>query len=236
MPPAAQRRTARSRRGITLLEVMVAVGIVLLMTVILVPSLSAVLMLEQRNAARKLALVYESLQHEAILRNRTFRVVYNLTEGTWHVEHGDAGATVFSTSKAREEFEDDVRGEDFDRLSSDQQDIVRRQASFQQVGTVGTVKLPDGTVFKSVYTPQYDEPVERGERHDDDDGPQIVYSHVFADGTAEYTVVQIVDEEDDDEGFTISVDPLSGRVEMVGELLDQHDRWAFLPDEGPDLD
>ncbi|MCA9689370.1 MAG: hypothetical protein KC636_07145 [Myxococcales bacterium] len=45
-----------------------------------------------------------------------------------------------------------------------------------------------------------------------------------------------VDEEDDDEGFTITVDPLSGRVDMVGELLDQHDRWAFLPDEGPDLD
>lgn len=233
---ASHRPAARARRGLTLLEIMVAIGIILLMTVVLLPSMNAVLMLEQRNAARKLALVYESLQHEAILRNRTFRVVYNLTQGSWHVEHGDPGATIFSTAEARTEFEDDIRGKDPERLTSDQRDMLKRQSSFQTVATVGEVKLPEGTVFKSVYTPQYDEPVEPDDKDDDVPGDLVVYSHVFSDGTAEFTVVQLVEEDDKDEGFTVSVDPLSGRVEMVGDLVDQHDRWAFLPDEGPDLD
>lgn len=236
---AALRRGGR--RGLTLLEIMLAIAIMMLVTAVMVPSLSAVLMLEQRGAARKVALMYEQLQNEAILRNVTYRVAFLVDSGEWRVEVGDPNALIFSSAEDREAFEERA-DEVLDRMSPEEKRIYAQKRMFQEVQTEtlgGPFTLPEGTVFWSVYTPQYAEPVRYADKRKDrreKDGPRIVYSYIFPNGFAEYTVIQIADLEHNDDGFTITVDPLSGRVRFHSELLDQHDEWSWLPEEGPDLD
>lgn len=242
-------RGVRARRGMTLMEVLVTITIMLMLTAVMVPSLSSMWMLEQRNAARKIAQLYEVLHDEAVLRNTTFRVVFDLDGGKWHVERGDAGAVIYATPEDRERAEE-LRDEKLEDLSPDQLAAWKAQhAQFQKVddehGWSQTFELPENTRFKSVFTPQYADPVvptadqrasRRKKKKDDAPVAAVATSHVFANGFAEYTVVQLVDKEDPEVGFTILVDPLSGRVQLVSELVDHEDAWDWLPDDPPPLE
>lgn len=235
------RTPRRDRRGMTLLEVMVSVAIMLLFAGVLVASLDGVLLLEQRGAARRLALIYEQLHDEAVLRNKTFRVSFDVEEGSYEIEVGDANALIFTNPEDREEAEENERDKLADMSPEERKAYMERQgfATYSGDSFSGKIKLPGNTRFKSVYTPQYEEPVtprERGERRDED-MPRRAFSYIFANGFAEYTVIQIVDAEaeDDEDGFTITVDPLSGRVEFHSELVDHHDAFDYVPDEGPRL-
>ncbi len=240
VPAGRAPKARRGRRGMTLLEVMVSVGIMMLFVAALVPSLDAVLLLEQRGAARKLALIYTQLHDEAVLRNKTFRIAYHLDANYYEIEVGDPGALIFTNPEAREEYEENVadRIEDLSpedlREYKKREDFAKIQGEFE-----GKIELPENTRLYSVYTPQYEDPVrprEPGDRRATDaDKPNVAYSYIFANGFAEYTVVQMVDREDEEDGFTITVDPLSGKVDLYTELIDQHDAFEFVPDDGPTL-
>lgn len=238
--------THRSRRGVTLIELVLAITILLIVTAALAPSLSTALMLDQRQAARKIALAYERLQSEAVLRNKTYRIAFDLRNNSWTVEQGDAGATIFSDPESREDYEERVQ-EQVDNLTPEELRQWRNRHGFSATSDaeIGAQAhpLPEGIRFQSIFTPQYAEPVtlddieDEVRRDKDDDSPtHLVYSYVFANGFAEHTVVQIVHEDDDEDGFTITVDPVSGRVRLHAELIDQRDAFDFLPDEGPKLE
>jgi type II secretory pathway pseudopilin PulG len=237
----------------TLLEVLVSIAIMLLLTAILVPSLSAYMMLEQRAAARKITLLYELLHDEAVLRNETYRIVYDLDGGRWHVEKASAAAAViYDSPEAREEHEKRLK-EELGDLDPEQAAARRDELANFQTVTGGeawaqTFSLPANTRFGSVYTPQYGEPVtpsgegpkgrkRRSSRGRDDEGagPPIVFSYIFPNGFVEHTVVQLVDRDDPESGFTIAVDPMSGRVRMVAELESHEDAFRWVPEEGPEL-
>ena len=99
------------------------------------------------------------------------------------------------------------------------------------------VVLPGGSHFAWVYTPQYGEPVEAAdEPAEEAEEQQIVYSHIFPNGVAELTLVCIESLEDEDDGFTLEVEPLSGKVHLHDEELDWEDLLDWLPEEGPELD
>jgi general secretion pathway protein H len=234
----AQRR--RRRRGMTLMELLISIAIMMLVTAVMAPTMSGVLMLEQRAAARKIAMMFEQLHDEAALRNRTFRVAFDLERHVYTVEAGEAGVTIYTDPEAREAYEE--REEEFvESLEPEERAEYLEHTRFQRFDDGQFSKefeLPPNTRFKMVYTPQYEEPVvplEPGEKRDEDDEPRIAYSYMFASGFSEYTVVQLVDADDPEDGFTIVVDPLSGKVEFLTELIDQHDRFDFIPDEGPRL-
>lgn len=242
------RSNRRDRRGMTLMELMVALAIMLVITAVLLPSMDAVFMLQQRGAARRLALAFEALHDEAILRNQTYRIAFNLDDHTWKVEVGEPDVAVFDNDKARLNFEAKEK-ELLDKMPPEAlAEYQKSHATFaapEEEDYADVVKLPESTKFKSIFTPQREEPVTpRGEgssrRRKRDDLPEgeplIVYSYVFANGSAEYTVIQIADKTDDTDGFTITVDPLSGRVDFHDTLVDQKDLWRFLPDDGPRLE
>jgi type II secretory pathway pseudopilin PulG len=237
----------RARRGMTLIEIMVALGIMMLITAVLLPSLDGLLMLEQVRAARRLTMVYAQLHDEAILRNRTFRIAYHLDENYYVIEAGDPSALIFSDFETREAFEE--REEDMVEDMTEEELREYRQANeFKTVdggGLGGRFEFPANTRFLSVYTPQYEEPVkptdldEKARRKavsdEEDKGPRVIYSYVFSNGFAEFTMVQLVDRDDPEAGFTITVDPMSGKVDLYSDLVDRHDLFRGLPDEGPRL-
>ena len=67
---------------------------------------------------------------------------------------------------------------------------------------------------------------------------QTVRGRTEADGfgTVEYTLIRIVSEDDPEEGYTIEVEPVSGRVNIMEEERRPEDATSWLPDEGPELD
>lgn len=228
------------------MEVLVTLAIILGITVVMVPTVSNVLALEQRAATKEIALAFQRLHDEAVLRNKSFRVVFDLDRHRWFIEEADAGAMIFATPEAREQWEEDFaeKAEDMDageRATWMQQRRFQPIARSDRLG--GFRELPPGVFFESVYTPQYKEPVRPArdrERLDDaqidpDEPPHLASVHLFANGFVEFAVIRIVEEDAVDDGYSIVIDPMSGRVRLMPELVDHDDMLDFLPDEGPRL-
>jgi len=238
---ATATRPWRARRGMTLIEVMVALAIGVGLLTLAVPTLSGMFQVKQRKAAKKLALTYTMLHDEAVLRNVTFRVAYHLNEGSYSVEVGDPAVLIFDDPEKREEFEEE-RADKLSRFSDDERAQAKADelSSFQALteNLAKKVTLPDGTRFGGVYTPQYGgfiEPDEQDEEPEEDEEPTVVYSYIFASGFSEHTVVHLVEERNPEVGYSVEIEPLSGRVHMSSELVDFDERFDFVPDEGPEL-
>ena len=241
-------KTRRQRHGLTLIEIMVAIALMATIAAIGVPAMSGLLDLKQRSAAKELAQTYTWLLDEAALRNVAFRMVYNLDRSTWTIEAGDPNTLVFTNPEKREEFDERLE-DDMSRYTQrevdegEAEDVESQRGRFTGLAELDvpfttSKPLPNGTRFAYVYTPQYEEdglePTKEGPPEDVEDD-QIAYTYVFPDGTAEHTVVRIVDEEDNENGWTIEVLPVSGEIRLSTDLVDPSDSLDWVPDEGPEL-
>lgn len=225
----------------SLIEVLVVIAILIAMAAVAVPALQSVFMLEQRRAAQELCVTYERLHTEAVLRNKTFRIAYHLDDNFYEIQSGDAGLLIFSSAEARERYEESSE----ERLENMTEEELRELKSKEDFKTAegayqAKVKLPDHTRFAGVYTPQYEtmrRPGDKGDVETEDGGEvqNIVYSYVFANGFTEPTVIQMVSADDAEDGYTIEIEPLSGRVRLHPDLIDYRDSFGFIPEDGPSL-
>lgn len=230
--------TRASRRGISLIEVMVTIAIGVALIAVLAPSVRSVFDLDQRAAARKLSVLYERLHDEAVMRNMSFRVVYHFAENKYVAEAGEAGTLIAASPEDRERFDEEQR--DKVRYMNDKQKLAfmqSRKAPFQSMGKTGKMefKLPSTVQIAGVYTPQYG----RFVRPDDDlgqdkDDPLKAFSYVLNNGFVEHTLIQLADLSGRD-GYTVEVEPLSGVVHMHGELIEVYDIREGVPEDGPSL-
>lgn len=232
-PPPARPR----RRGVTLMEIMVVLVIMAGVTAVVVPSTYALFDLEQRGAARDLAQTYKFLIQEATMRNVTFRIAYNLTDNSYQIEMGDADTLVFGNPEARRKYEDEQERKlkmftKEDRDAEAQKD-EQRFGGLDVSGFEEKVGLPSGSAWGFVYTPQYPEPQRYEETKEEDAPPQIVYSYIFSNGEAEYTVVRVVSQDDPEDGYSIEVEPVSGRVRVESELIEAGQSLDWLPADLP---
>jgi len=237
----------RPRRGLTLIEVMVAMAILMAVVAVAIPSLQGVLDLQQRGSAKELAQTYTWLIDEAKLRNVTFRITFNLDRNTWKVEVGDPNTLVYSTPEERlaaEEAEkekmarftkrelEDGHG-DAEVLTEDENRFVGLDdPAFTEGG-----ELQGGAVFAYVYTPSYGPDGKRPSEKAPEEASEesVAYSHIFPAGSTEQTVIRIVDADDPEEGWTVSVEPLTGRVELSPDVIDPTEVLSWLPEQGPEL-
>jgi len=235
-----------SRRGLTLIEILVALAVMALVAAISIPTIDGLLSLKQRSAAKDLAQTYTWLLDEAALRNVAFRMVYNLDKSTWLIEAGDPATLVFSNPDAREDHdekvEDDMakytKREIAEGAGDDEEETRGRFTGLGNIAFKSAQTLPSGTRFSFVYTPQYEDegltPTEDGPPDDEED-EQVAYTYVFPDGTAEHTVVRIVDEDDETDGWTIEVLPISGEIRLTSDLIDPSESMEWIPEEGPEI-
>ena len=233
-----------ARRGMTLIEVMVTVAILLLIISVAIPSISGLMALQQRGAVQELATTFAYLRDEATLRNITFRVVFNLDRATYSVQAGTPDATIFSSEEERLEWERELE----DRLNrftereisegaaDDLMDQTGRFQGLEDVALDTEVELPGGSAFGWIWTPQHEEPVEPSSfLPEDSEDEIIVYTHIFPNGQMEPTVVRVVDDDDPDEGWTVIVEPLTGRIHLEDELVEPDDLFDWLPVDGPEM-
>jgi prepilin-type N-terminal cleavage/methylation domain-containing protein len=235
------------RRGLTLIEIMVVMAIIAIVLAVGMPAISGVLALQQQSAITELSKTYVWLIDEAAMRNTTFRIAYNLDRNTWKVEAGDPGTLVFSTPEEREKHDQEVsdmmsrftKRELEEGAASEIEDASGRFEGLDDPVFTTEQTLPDGIRFQFVYTPQYGEdgmmPNPDGPSDDTEDDI-IAYTYIFSDGTAEHTVIRIVDVDDEQDGYSLEVEPLSGVVRVTtDEIIKPSDSLSWIPDEGPPL-
>ena len=184
-------------------------------------------------------MLYQQLHDEAIMRNVTFRIGFNLSDNSYQVEAGDPRTLIFESSEEREDYRDEMRGRI--ESTSDEEKLNRdKPKGFEKFNAAYSTKrsMPGGTIIAGVYTPQHEEMVRPRKFDDDDDkreGGNIVYAYIFASGFSEHTVVEITSEDDTSDGYTVEVEPLSGAVTLHSTLIDWEDSFDFVPEEGPSL-
>ncbi|MCB9742759.1 MAG: prepilin-type N-terminal cleavage/methylation domain-containing protein [Alphaproteobacteria bacterium] len=238
----------RGRSGVTLLEILVVIVLLMVVLSIAVPAVSSILLIEQSGAAKELGLTYKYLRDEAALRNVTFRVVYNLDTRSYKVEVGDPNTLIFSDPDDRAEWEEDFQDQ-LSRFTDRELEEGKATELQAQSGRFDNltdpvfrteVKLPTGSTFAWVWTPQYDEPVEPNvdpdEEPSDDEAEQaIAYSYVFPNGFIEHTVVRIASIDDPEEGYTVEVEPVSGKVTVTDEIISYEDSMSWVPHDAPEM-
>lgn len=240
---AVSTQASHRRRGMSLIEVMVVIIIVLGLTVVLAPSARALFELNQRGAARKMAMHFERFHDEAVMRNKSFRITYYLDQGRYVIEAGEAGALIAAGPEEREEYEREV--ENKLKNMDDEQKIAWKNSNRQpfellEVAGKMEVELPSGVKFGGVYTPQYGRVIKPGDSlrkgsKDEDEAPLTVSSFIMNTGFSEHTIVWLVDSNDPTDGWTVEIEPLSGIVRLHGELIEPDKDFAFIPDTPPSL-
>ncbi len=229
----------------TLIEIMVVIAIIAVVLAVGLPTLRGILDAEQTAAARELALTYRYLRDEAALRNVTFRVAYDLDAASYTIEVGEPGTLIFTDPEARAEFEEELEDE-LKRFTAreieegEAADIEAKRGRFEGLNDPAfesAVSLPGNSFFHWIYTPQYEEAVYAPEEPAEEDAEHtVVYSYIFPNGFAEQTVVRIASIDDPEDGFTLVVEPLSGRVQLLDDPeLELDDLLDWLPDEAPEL-
>jgi len=230
------------RAGLTLIEILVVVAIMGVMILVGTPVFRWMLALEQQAAINDLRQAYTWLLDEATLRNVTFRVAYNLDQNTWKVELGAPNTVVFGTPEEREEYEEELedKKDEYTGSGRDEEGVgdSSRFAGLDDPAFKTEQSFPDGIRIEFVYTPQYGEDGVRPseETPEDSEEEAIAYTYIFPDGTAEHTVVRIVDIDNPEEGYTLEVEPISGKVRITeNEITDPSESLAWLPEDGPEI-
>jgi prepilin-type N-terminal cleavage/methylation domain-containing protein len=244
---------SRSRRsGMTLIEILAAIALMSVVMAMAVPTLQGLLDLQQRGAAKDLAQTWSWLRDEATLRNVSFRIAFNLDRGTWRVEVGDPAANVYGSPEEREQAEEE-REEQLKRFTKKEIEAGAAEELDEEGGSVDPSSsftglestmvateqtLPGGCKFLYVYTPQYGEDGMRASEDgppEDTEQDQIAYAYIFPDGSMEQAIVRIVDDDDEEDGWTVYTEPLNGKVLMDSDQLDPKALNAWLPTEGPQI-
>ena len=233
-----------ARRGMTLVEVMVVIAIIVVVTGVAMPSLYLLMDLQQRKAVDQLASAFAYLRDEATIRNITFRIAFNVDRGQWQVQAGSSDYVIFENAEERERWEEETirqldRYTEREIQEGEADTLLDATGRFQGITDVNLgamSELPGGTMFAWVYTPQYHEPVEPQEFIPEDPADdQIVYTYIFPNGQMEFCALRIVSESDMSDGYTLLVEPLTGRIHVLDEDVDFWDLYSWIPDTAPEI-
>jgi general secretion pathway protein H len=230
---------ARSRageRGLTLIEVSISLGIATVLFAAVTVSIGAITGAKAKSSAAELAGTIRSLYDTAALSGKTCRLVFELAdpknEDSASSYRAECAAGNVTTSRDRDELlrEDDRDREDakrnagrdtrrnftrgsngepgLDELMAQEESRVENAARFSAF-TAEELKprsLPEG-VTVSVWTRHQREAVDKG----------VAYLYFFPQGYTEKAQVYV---RQGDNVWTLTLSPLTGKVDIVGEALE----------------
>ena len=220
--------------GMSLMEVMVALALLVAMVGLAVPYLGSLMGVHVRENARKLGSTVQYLFDQAAMTGKTYRVAFNVDRHAWWVEvnTSDKDALVYKSPSDREEGEQSQAElmEELERaresgisaaskMSMPLADVVLSSFERIQDDEIKPVVLPDTVYLAGVWTPQYED-VQRPEAEppDDETKDRIAYVHLFPGGYAERAFIYLSD--GDQDFYTLEVEPLTGRVRVHNEEIE----------------
>ncbi len=221
--PVARAKGARSDRGLTLIEILVAILIVAGLMALVVPSIRSVTGVRAREEASRMAGAIRYLYNHTAVTGRTCRIVFSMGEedgDNWMVEcTEDAPRLEPEELKVNRGVIDRGFEEDdwFRRGTRDEDSIehrIRERARWNQFAsrTVQPSRLPSGVSFGGVWTSSFSDVVTE----------QDAYLYFFPAGETQRAVIYIVDSWDN--AYTLDVQPLTGRVRVTSG-------WEEVPRE-----
>lgn len=229
----SRRRRLAGKHGLTLIELVVALGIVVVLFAAVVWGVGALTGARAKESSTELAGTIRALYDSAALSGRTCRLVFTLpqprdeeTPTTWRAECAQGGATAGAKrddelKEARAEKKDKVRDDDsrFKRLDSDdaptlqqlqeqEKERVEKAAKYSNFSNDDVVEktLPPNVKIE-VWTSKQKEPARSG----------VAYLYFFPQGYTERAQVWV---KQGDNVWTLTISPLTGKTKIFAEDLE----------------
>ncbi len=220
-----------SRRGMTLIEIVVALMIVAVLFAAVTFSVGALTGAKAKEASTELAGTIRSLYDTAALSGRTCRLVFELPETKdedgavkWRAECAKGGATATAKrddelKELRKKTKDKVKDSRFRRLDDDsaptlqqlqeqEERRVEEAAQFSDFSSEDVVeKTLPSNVRVEVWTQKQRQPAKNG----------TAYLYFFPQGYTERAQVWI---RQGDNAWTLTISPLTGKTKIHGEDLE----------------
>ena len=202
-------------RGMTLIEIMIVVamigGIMALATVIVFPGDDAKL----RDEASKMAGTIKYLYNEAAIKNKYYRIAFNLDENSYRVESSEEPFYVTLVGEEKEKAAPDTIGEtegEGEGEVDEEGEGVPPPAFVAEEGIMfKPVKFPSGVKIKDVLVLHEEARVETG----------VAYSYFLPNGWAEPMVINLSDEEEES-FYSLEVNPLTGKSKIRTEYIEMN--------------
>jgi prepilin-type N-terminal cleavage/methylation domain-containing protein len=213
-------------RGFTLIELTIALAIAAMVVGLGLISLNALTHADLKSSAVELAGAIKFSYDRSIMEKRTQRIGFDIDKGLWWLDYTE-DPYAFSAERARgntgeqsplreKGSKDAVESIDdiFSRLGDEEDEEVKAamagskaMAFVPDEASVEPRKLPGDIQFSKVWTGHQEESFTEG----------VAYLHFFESGWTEPAQIELTD---GDEVITLKVFPLTGRVRMVDEPLE----------------
>ncbi|MGZ3804355.1 MAG: pilus assembly FimT family protein [Pseudobdellovibrionaceae bacterium] len=189
-----------SRRGFTLIEVMIVIAIIAGLIAVGAPRLLKK-DANMKTAARQLTVLVKEIRNQAKLFNSTYRLAIRLDAGqeSYWVEKSN-GPVLIDKEKLKEEIE----GKNKDKKPEDNAppplfQIDKRLSKKEKI-------LPSNLHFVQVETMNMSQPVTSG----------LAYIHFFPEGLMEASTIQLTDKKNT---WTLVFNPLTGQADIVEKAV-----------------
>lgn len=179
--------------GFTLIEIMIVLGILGAILAFGVPRMNFKNG-NMKSVVRELSVLTRQVRNQARVKNRTYRIVFEMTEksGAYWVESADAG--YMPLTKEAEE-----------KLAADSSSDKKHQQPFQKDESIlkKEKSLPSGLFIGSVETPRSEDPVTQGK----------AYVYFTPEGLVERAAIQLTNRQQ--LTWTLIVNPLTGHADIM---------------------
>lgn len=217
MRATASRRRASSKRGLTLIELVVVVAVIGLMAGLALVSVQSLSHSQLRSSSIAIAGAIKESYDRSIMEKRIQRMVFNLDDHVWWVEFTEDPYALRASDGDDDDDEDEL---DFDDETPEEvKRALRgsRAATFTPDPRFGKKSPLPGTIhFGRAWTGMREKPFEDG----------TVYLHFFRGGFTEPLQLELYDgspdsRPDEREYTTLKVRPLTGRVKIYPKRLSE---------------
>jgi general secretion pathway protein H len=221
------RRPSKHERGLTLIEITVALAIAALVVSLGLVSLNALTDADLKSSAVELTGAIKFSYDRSIMEKRTQRMGFDMSKGLWWIDYTD---DVYALDRERmrgKSGADSPEGEEQEKKKPASLDEIFEQAdepedevkqameggkalAFSPDEGAGLPRRLPGTVaFSKIWTGHQEEPFTEG----------VAYLHFFRSGWTEPAQIELTD--GDGEYITLKVFPLTGRVRMYRKQLEE---------------
>jgi general secretion pathway protein H len=195
--------------GFSLIELMIVVGILGLVALIAIPSITSTFRLSVQSAGREISALIKETSNSAQITGKVHRVVYDLKNETYWAESSGENPLLKSDESVAM---DKDRPKSY-KTSEEEEEEKKANGGFHQENSLTKKKrnLPVGVSFKDVITEQSDQPITEG----------LAYTHIFPQGLTEKTLIHLQDKGEN--VISVVVSNLLGRTTVEGRDVAQKD-------------
>ncbi len=194
--------TGTTKRGFTLLEIMIVLALVGIFTAIAIPTFRSITGSKLKSSANQMLGLIRDTYARASLSGKTARIVFDLETNEYWVE--ESADNVIVKSQKEEEIEQEERERDPEAVKNIKNPDFK--AVEDELGQ--KQKLPEDVYFRSVWIDRFEERVTKGQ----------VALYFFPDGFTEEAQIVLSDDPAGNRLYDLIVEPLTGTV-----LIEDHE-------------